>query len=227
MPNNLYKEAYMFRQYRQLEKGEFILCSVDSSAGGLDYTAAQFLSKTKIDVPLVYHSRVTTADFINTLATTLEKIFDTTQVKPVVAIERQNGGSFLIDRLAGLNYKGKFEVFKMPTYGNVDNSDPIRLGWDTNSATRPKMLQELKDAIDKRVLGLYDKQTITELYSFVVTQTSSSWKAQAEKNAHDDLVMALAIVWQMYQICQPPLSQAELNSIMIELPDDQRWINEI
>jgi hypothetical protein len=194
----------MFKQYRKITKGDFILCAVDTSSGGLDYTAAQFLSKTKIDVPLVYHSKVTTADFIPKLANILEKVYDATGIKPVVAIERQNGGSFLVDRLAGINLKSKYEIFKMPSYGRVDPPESVRLGWDTNSATRPKMLQDLKDAIDKRVLTIYDKATINEMYSFVVVQTSSSWKAQAEKNAHDDLIMALAIAWQMYQICEAP-----------------------
>lgn len=210
----------MYRQYRTISKGEFILCAVDTSSGGLDYTSAQFLSKTKVDVPLVFHSRVTTSDYMPLLARTLEKIFDQTGIKPVVAIERQNGGSFLVDRLAGLNYQGKYEVFRMPNYGVVDAKDSVRLGWDTNSATRPKMLQELKEAIDRRVIGIYDRPTINELLSFVVMQTSSSWKAQAEVGSHDDLVMALAIVWQMYQICQPPKTRQEDATVMRDLPKE-------
>lgn len=208
----------MFRQYRQITKGEFILCAVDTAAGGLDYTAAQFLSKNKIDVPLVFHSRVTTSDFIPKLGEILEKIYDTTNVKPIVAIERQNGGAFLIDRLAGINLRGKYEIFKMPNYGREDAPEPVRLGWDTNSATRPKMLQDLKDAIDKKVLIIYDKPTINEMFSFVVVQTSSSWKAQSERNGHDDLIMALAIGWQMYQMCEKPMTEAETEQVIAELP---------
>jgi hypothetical protein len=68
------------------------------------------------------------------------------------------------------------------------------------------MLQELKDSVDTRLLSIYDKPTITELFSFIVSQTSSSWKAQAEQGAHDDLVMALSIAWQLYQLV-PKLQQ--------------------
>ncbi len=212
----------MYRQYRKLNKGEFILVAVDTASGGLDYTTGQFLSKSKIDVPLVYHSKVTTSDFLPLLTRTLERIYDTTQIKPVVAIERQNGGAFLIDRLAGLNLLGKFEIFTMPTYGTNNNQEGKKLGWDTNSATRPKMLQDLKDAIDKKLLTLYDRPTVNELFSFIVNQTSSSWKAQAERGAHDDLVMALAIAWQMYQICESPI---EVD--ITDLPDDTTWINQL
>lgn len=207
-----------YRQYREIDKGEFILIAVDTAAGGLDYTAMQALSKTKIDVPLVFQSRITTSDFIPSLVQLAEKIYDITAVKPYVCLERNNGGSFLMDRVAAINYRAKYEIFKMPNYGREDAPEAIRYGFDMNSATRPKALQDLKDAIDKKALTIYDRPTINEMFSFVVVQTSSSWKAQAEKNAHDDLIMSLAIVWQMYQICQKPMSEAELQNVISQLP---------
>jgi hypothetical protein len=213
----------MFRQYRKVEKDEQLIVAGDTSSGGLDRTAIQFLSKTKLDVPLVYHSPITTSDVLPQLSKVLDHIFDVTQIKPVVALERQNGGTFLMDRLAGMNYANKFELFKMPRKGNIDPQDSIHLGWDTTSVTRPIMLQELKDVIDKTALTIYDKPTITELYSFVVIQTSTIWKAQAEQGAHDDLVMSLAIAWQMCQNVQAPIPVAEL---LADLPDDTKLFEE-
>ena len=216
----------MFKQYRIIKPKEFIVVSVDTAAGMGDYTAAQFLSKTKVDVPLVYHSKITTSDFIPQLDKALSQIFDITGVKPVVSLERNNGGAFLIDRLAGMNYQNKYQIFQMPRYGTVQDSDPTQLGWSTNTATRPKMLSDLKEAIDKRVLTIYDRKTITEMYSFILARTSSSIKAQAEKGSHDDLVMSLAIAWQMYQICDVPMSDEAYASAIEELPDDtEKFIN--
>lgn len=194
----------MFRRYRPYRKGEFILVAADTAAGGGDNCAAQFLSKTHLDIPTVYHSPETATVMTPLLHQELEKIFDETGVKPVVAFERQNGGSFEMDRLAALNRMNKYVIFQMPGFGKTENEDTNKLGWETSSATRPKMLQDLKEVIDNQVITIYDKQTISELFSFVTVKTSSSWKAQAEKNSHDDLVMALAIVWQMYQICPTP-----------------------
>ena len=210
-----------WRQYRNFEKGEFIVIGVDTSAGGGDYTAGQFISKTKVDVPLVYHSKQTTTSFTNELVLVLEKIHDITGVKPLVAYERNNGGVFELDRLAALNRLNKYEIFKMPNVGRVNPPEAVRFGWSTNTATRPTMLQDLKNAIDNKVLTIYDKPTITELYSFVVVQTTSSWKAQAEKGAHDDLVMSLAIAWQLYQQAKQPISDESINKMMEELPDDR------
>lgn len=189
-----------WRQYRKIENGEFLLFGVDTCSGGGDSTACQVISKTKTDVPLVFHSQTTTSDFINELVRVLEAAFDLTKVKPVVALERNNGGSFLMDRVAAMNFGGKFDIFKMPNYGRENPADSVRLGWDTNSATRPKGLQELKDAVDKGILTIYDPLTIEELLSFVVVKTTSAMKAQAERGSHDDLVMALMIAWQLYMI---------------------------
>lgn len=193
----------MFKKYRDLKRGEQIVIGVDTSAGGLDYTAGQFFSKTKLDIPIVYHSNRTATELTNQLPQVLEKIYDETGIKPTIAYERANGGQFEMDRLAVSNRLSKYTLFKMPNAGRIDAPEAVRYGWDTNSATRPKMLQELKDAIDKRLFRIYDKPTITELYSFIVVQTSSSWKAQAERHAHDDLVMALAIAYQLHLMVQP------------------------
>lgn len=215
----------MWRQYRKIEPKEFLLFAGDTASGLGDYTTCQVLSKTKLDVPLVYQSKVTTSDFIPEFCRVLERVYDLTGVKPVACLERNNGGGFLMERVAGLNLSGKYEVFAMPKYGAVENGEASLLGWNTNTATRPKMLEELKDAIEKGLFKVYDRQTVMEMLSFIIVQTSSSVKAQAERKAHDDLVMALAIVWQMYQICQPEVAQnnqAKQTAAFLEWQQQQR-----
>jgi len=193
----------MFKQYRELQSGEFMVIAADTALGGGDRCAAQFISKTRVDVPAVYHSNQSATEMTNALVPILEGIYDITKVKPVIAYERNNGGAFEMERLATLNRLGKFKIYQMKRQGFVDGKEETLLGWDTNSASRPAMLQQLKEAIDTHVLKLYDKETVQELFSFVTVQTSSSWKAQAEAHAHDDLVMALAIGWQLYQTEKP------------------------
>ncbi len=196
-----------FRRYRTYEKGEFIVVGVDTSWGGTDYCAAQFLSKIKLDIPTVYHSKVLATEMTPLIHLELEKIYDQTGIKPVVAFERNNGGVAEIERLATLNREGKYRIYTEKT--GIGTSDTVqestKLGWTTSSASRPTMLSTLKEAIDSQLIRIYDKPTITEMFSFIVSQTSSSWKAQAEQGAHDDLIMALAIAWQLYQTENPPI----------------------
>ncbi len=194
-----------FRRYRDYKYGEFYVVFADTAAGGGDYCAAQFLCKTKIDVPVVYHSQTIASEMTPALHHELERLHDLTHVKPVVAFERNNGGVYELERLAGLNRNGKYILYQMKTnVGSKDTTvDTPKLGWDTNTATRPAMLSMLKDAIDKRLLTIYDRPTVNEMFSFVEVKTSSSWKAQAESGAHDDLIMSLAGAWQLYQTEQP------------------------
>lgn len=196
-----------FRRYRKWEDDEFILCFADTAAGGLDYCAAQFLSKGRLDVPLVYHSKVIASEMTPLIHNELERIYDVTKIQPVVAFERNNGGVFELERLASLNRLGKYRIYQeKKNVGATDSTqDSIKLGWTTSSATRPAMLSMLKEAIDNKLIKIYDRPTVNEMFSFIVNQTSSSWKAQAEQGAHDDLIMALAGVWQLYQSEEPIL----------------------
>jgi len=199
----------MFRQYRPIERGEFIVAAGDTSSGGLDYSACIFLSKTRLDVPLIYHANSTTAYMTDALVPVLEKIHDITSVQPVIAYETNNGGIFELERLAHLNKGGKFKMYMQKLgVGTNENPSPKKYGWTTSSATRPAMLQDLKEAVDNQLVRIYDKPLINEMFSFVVNQTSTSWRAQAESGAHDDLIMALAIAWQMYQTEKAPSSSS-------------------
>jgi hypothetical protein len=185
----------MLRRYRNWERDEFVICFVDTAAGGLDYCAAQFLSKNFIDVPLVYHSKVIASEMTPIIHQELERIHDATNIRPIVAFERNNGGVFELERLATLNRLGKYRIYqeKINVGSDETTATSHKLGWTTNSATRPAMLSLLKEAIDSRLLKIYDRPTVNEMFSFIINQTSSSWKAQAEQGAHDDLIMSLEL----------------------------------
>jgi phage terminase large subunit len=187
-----------FRRYRDYKKGEFIIVAADTSSGGGDYSCAQFLSKTNLDVPVVYHSQITASEMTPRIAEELSIIYKQTGVKPVVAYETNNGGVFELARLATLNRTGDWVMYLQKS--NVGTSDTIedntKYGFSTNSATRPAMLMLLKEAIDNQLLTIYDAPTINEMFAFIIKPNG---KPEAEQGAHDDLVMSLAIAWQMYE----------------------------
>lgn len=190
----------MFRQFREIKHGEFFLVAGDCSQGGGDFNATQFFSVTNMDVPLVYHARGVAAQQTNEIQPVLEKIKDTTGIKPVIALERNNGGASEMERLAAMNHSGKYDLFTFKTQGQVEERDTNKLGWDTTSATRGAMCGDLKNAIDSKVITIYDKATIDQMYSFIKVYRAGKWQGEAEKGMHDDLIMSLAIVWQLYQI---------------------------
>lgn len=190
-----------FKNFRPFQSGEFVIAFGDTAAGGGDNCAVQFLSHKWLDVPEVYHSKVTASYMTPLIHERLTQIAEETGVAPIVAFERNNGGGFEMDRMARLNRYGAYRIYTMKSLDTTGRLiDTGKLGWDTNTATRPRMLTGLKDASESGLLHLYHRQTLDEMFSFIISKTG---KPQAEDGAHDDLVMALAGAWQLYQTEKP------------------------
>lgn len=194
---------YIFRQFRPLKQGEFILVGGDCSQGGADYGACAFLSKSSLDIPLIYHSRGVAAQMTAAIFPILERIFDVTGVPPVVAFESNNGGASEMERLSVLNRLNKYRLYVMKSVGRVESEPTGKYGYQTNAATRPILLGDWKQAVDGRLVTIYDRETIKEHLSFIITPNG---RPAAEINAHDDLIFAHAIAWQLFQTERPEVS---------------------
>lgn len=187
-----------FRLYRPLTRGSFIICGMDCSQGGIDANFAQFIDKDHIDVPLVYEEHGVAADSTPKIHQALEWIFDETGVRPVVALERNMGGASEMERLRKMNRMQKYRIYQYMGFGTYKGENQTdRLGWVTDSASRPRMVGDLKSAIDTQNLRIYDKETVNQLGTFIVNKRTG--KPEAAPNTHDDAVMSLAIAWQLYQ----------------------------
>lgn len=195
----------MFKVYRIPEPGEFFCVGGDCSQGGADSNEAHFLSKDRRDIPIVYRAQGVAMNMTDAIFPWLEWVCNKTGVKPVVAFERQNGGASEMERLKALNKKQMYTLFLMPKFGTdkeEGEKETERLGWDTNTATRPKLLGEWKDAVDKKLITIYDEETVRQHKTFVVNKQG---KPVGSSGSHDDAVMAPAISWQLYQICLPEI----------------------
>lgn len=190
----------MFRLFRPLERGEFFVVWGDTSQGGEDSNVWMFLSKTKRDIPLMFRARGAAAEHTMKLVEALEYIYNKTGVRPVVALERQNGGASEMHRLYEMNRHGKYRIYYAKNFSDerVKNSD--KMGWDTTTITRPMMIGEWKQAFAQQAIRIYDETTIKEHKVFV---TNNKGKPEASSGNHDDCVMACAGVWQMYQTEDP------------------------
>lgn len=63
-------------------------------------------------------------------------------------------------------------------------------GFETNTKTRPIIIDGLKDVAQQALETITDPDTLREMLTFVYDE---KWKPQAEQGEHDDLVMSLAI----------------------------------
>lgn len=188
----------MIKVYRQPQPQEFFVIGADPAEGG-DNSVYVVLSKKNAEVIMVGQSKEESSQLgheLNHVGRWLEK---KTGIFPSIAVEK-NVGSATIYVLKTLNYPN---LFMMP--GSFVSSDPTQsqdYGWSTNSATRPKMLDDLALAIRQQAIKIPSKPIIDELYSFI--RNARNGKPEADHGSHDDLVMALSISWQLYQIAPNP-----------------------
>lgn len=63
-----------WRKYREPEQGEFFVVFADTAAGGGDFCAAHFLSKNRLDIPIVYHKKVIATEMTPQIHEMLEDI---------------------------------------------------------------------------------------------------------------------------------------------------------
>lgn len=197
-----------FRLYRPIERGEHFVIFGDTSQGGGDYNACQFFSKTKLDVPLVYHTHGVASQMTTETQPVFEKIYDITGIKPTIAFERQNGGASEMERLDAMNRMAKYDLFVMRHPGQTEAVDSHKLGYDTTSLTRPTLCSDLKDALDNRIYTIYDEPTLTECRNFIKVYRGGKWQGEAEGKGKtgsngealgtDDLVIALGGAIQLH-----------------------------
>jgi hypothetical protein len=187
-----------FRLYRMPEKGEFFIVAGDTSQGGADSNIHGYGSKTQSDVPLVFEMKGVAAEATPFLMEGLRWIFKKTGVKPVVSLERNNGGSSEMYDLIKYN-TGEWTVYFMRDVKGVPNPD--KPGWDTNVESRPRMLGEWKMAYESRAIKLYDEVIQDQHQTFIVNRTG---KPEAAARTHDDGVMMMAQLWQLFQTENPP-----------------------
>lgn len=111
----------------------------------------------------------------------------------LIAPERNNHGLLTCVRLRDIGYPN---IYTDTTEGTLQDKDTIRIGFYTDERTKPLIIDKLRGADRERDIEINDTLTLKEMYTFVVTE---SGRMEAEKPAHDDTVMALAIANHIHE----------------------------
>jgi hypothetical protein len=80
---------------------------------------------------------------------------------------------------------------------------PTTYGWNTNSLTKSKMLSSLREAIESGLIALNDQDLINELKSYTRNDLIENAPDVRLTTRHFDLLVALAICWQMREYARP------------------------
>jgi hypothetical protein len=111
-------------------------------------------------------------------------------VNALIGIE-SNFDSFPIRELTRLGYTNQFVRNEEDTYtGKLQK----RFGFRTDRNSRPRIISNLIEIVREHTNQLNDKETLEEMLTFVRNEKG---RPEAQEGAHDDLVMGLAIAYEI------------------------------
>jgi hypothetical protein len=110
----------------------------------------------------------------------------------MIAVEDNDHGGTTNRALRRLTYP---HLFYRREIDNRGGGKTQKLGWRTDTASRPIMIDDLA-ALIREGFSCPSKETIEELMSFVVKPDG---KAEAEQSCFDDRVIAAAIAVQVHK----------------------------
>ncbi len=149
-----------------------------------DYSAAYVIDLNEGEIAAIWHGH-TDPDLFGEVLYDLGVYYGV----PLIGCEYNNHGISTNLRLRDLGYPNIYFAWTYDERGRKQNK---KIGWHTNRATRPLMIDELAMDLRNGSLGGLDKHTIGELMTFVRDD-----KGRMAGSPFDDRVIALAIANQM------------------------------
>lgn len=154
----------------------------DTAGDGEDYFAAHVLTREGRQIAVLHQK--TDEDLFTKQIYCLAKYYGS-----VIGLET-NFSTFPIMELNRLKYPYMYVRAK---YDRILNDTEDRFGFRTTSLTRPIIIANLVEIVREHTELIVDRDTLQEMLSFVMI----NGKAQADEGAHDDLVMSLAITYEV------------------------------
>ena len=114
--------------------------------------------------------------------------------QPLVAPEKNNTGYATITQLKKI-YPTRL-IYVPIQDEKVKEQIAPDIGWETNSATKPEMIFQLKRAIEDGLLLIYDEDLLNEL-KYYDQKALNTLRLVEGMTRHYDMVIALAIAWAM------------------------------
>lgn len=116
----------------------------------------------------------------------------------IIAVERNNHGYATLAKLAEI-YPEEL-IFRMEDEAKSDEkmkgTDVIRFGWHTNLATKPKMLYDIRDAVNDELVEICDKVIVDDMRSYPKEDVGRTRPIDGQTQ-HWDALIACAIGFQM------------------------------
>lgn len=153
-----------------------------------DYCVLEVMDRNKMEQVAEWRGHYD-PDLLGVEAVKLAKFYN----RAVIGIESNNHG--LTTNKAILREK-YYRVYQQEVVDEINPDRTEKIGWRTDTKTRPLMLDEMEKSLRDGILTIRSETLISECFSFV---RNAKGKPEAQAGCHDDTVMAMAIAIQMHQ----------------------------
>lgn len=182
------------RIWKKPEKGHEYVAGADTAEGTEhgDFAGLGILDRRTCEQVADFHARCR-PEVLAKKSVELCREYNTA----VLAIEANNHGHSALNTA-----KNTLHYPRLFMHKSYDAKGTKKLGWQTNDKTRPIMLDDLKVAIEDRLMKVNDKQFLAELFTFQDVSESDAAKARygARSGKHDDRIIKWGIAWAVRQI---------------------------
>jgi len=175
-------------KYADPEPGVHYAIGVDPSEGSYDPATIVVLDEMGVEV-----AHVNGLFSIDILA---EKVIQIGMKynEALVAIENNSMGMAVIGKV-----KERYDnLYYQKTYGGSFDKDTETIGWRTTISSKPKLIQELEEAIREEFILLSTPETVDEClhYQYIQNPSTNRVSMGAAQGYHDDRVIATGIALQ-------------------------------
>lgn len=161
-----------------------------------DYSVAQVLDSQRRQVA-VWRSDRYNSDYFGSVLANLGRHYNDAKI-----ICERNGPGILTNRVIH-NDEGYPYVHRETQYDKITDTETVVIGFLTTVKSKPLVIDQLRAHVRDAELHVYDKDTLEEMQTFVVTEAG---RMEADKGSHDDTVMALALANHINEGAWTPIS---------------------
>jgi len=186
--------------YRRPEEGKKYAIGVDTATGdGEDFSVGAVIDLTDGAPCAELRMKDGGADFTRQLHFLGNYYRGPDRIPALIGVEDQGGYGKVVIAYLRDGHEGRkayLNLYRHREYDDRKKKMKAKYGFPMNSATRPKVVAELKDWVNKRLFPFVTRTFAWECRTFVRQDTRPSPRA-AEGN-NDDVVMAWGIALELY-----------------------------
>jgi len=180
--------------FKEHDRHKHYVVGVDTAeGGGGDYSVATVMEiESMEEVAQLRSNKLKPRTFAHKVSELCHMFSSGGKEVPLLGVERNNHGHSVL-----------LELEEHIDYDNLYYFKEGKVGWNTDSISRPIMINTFVDGVENGSATLNSRDTIGECLTLV----NNSGKIEAEEGEHDDCIVSVAIAIQM---CIKSLSDIDL-----------------